>query len=184
MDPKAVLTEKEVWGQGLALTDTDSATDSIHELFTKKTKDMSESDKSALRAAFRASVTMSASQLTRWSRDSRVRDTVNMRDPGSYMRAKNRILSIVKAKNSLSSPFGWGDNEYRLAQHVVWIVQSLNHERVVDYQLWGVLRNFGCDWERPNLPYLRRRTLPLMLRAEIEVARLTTLFKTPRDLSY
>lgn len=171
LDPKAVLSEHSRWGTALALAMVDSdyqTASDVDPLFWKEVQELTEDDKAALKEIFDLSVTMTPSAMVHWGRDPRFVDTVNERQKSSYMKAKTRLLEAAKMKATMSSD--WSDRQWKTAQEIGFVVQSLNVSRFIDYRLWALLRTFGSRWERPNLPYLKRRPLPIGVIMEKEIA--------------
>ncbi len=170
LDPKAVLSEGSHWGERMALASQDSTFQSagVDPLFWKPHDELTEEDIEALKRIFKLSVTMTPQSMRAWAKDPRFVDTVRVQERGSFWKAQRRLLEIARMRATTTTV--WGPRETRIAQEVGFVVQSLNVTRFVDYYLWALLRTYGSRWEYPNLPYMRRRPLPLRVVLEKEAA--------------
>lgn len=132
---------------------------------------MTEQALDLLRDEFYAICNMTPLLLSKWVRDPRVGDGVGPHRPRAMATLARRRLRNLQAIRTTArrDGTGWTRTYYETAQECVFVAGALFHPRVIDYQTWVILQNFGCRWDKPSFARPFKR-LPRSVRAEADIA--------------
>lgn len=136
---------------------------SVPEYITKPVSDLSDDEKKLIRVEFHKHANMPTSLLYKWLKDPRVRDGCGRR-PFEVVNQRRRIIEIIYLKSSTRiDGSGWTPRRYETARECIFIYQTMFNQKVIDYTLWAILRNFGLDWGR-RTPFGWSKVLPKSVR--------------------
>lgn len=132
--------------------------------------ELSDSEKAWIRGRFYNFVNMPLTVLRRWKDDVLVQDGTDKKYRSPYRARRNlRSLHFLKASTTPDGS-GWRPQDYDTARRSIFVVQNLLHPRLLDYETWALLRNFGHDWVR-NFSSRLQRKLPKKVEQQIRAAR-------------
>lgn len=135
-----------------------------------KPADLSDSEKAWIRGRFYNLVNMPITVLNRWKDDVLVQDGTDKKYRSPY-RARRHLRSLHYLKASTTPDgSGWRLQDYDTARRSIFVVQNLLHPRLLDYETWALLRNYGHDWTR-NFSSRIQRKLPRKVEQQIRAAR-------------
>ena len=145
-------------------------TEDLADVMTAPVEELSDSERAWIRGRFYHFVNMPLTVMTRWTRDPLVADGTDKKFH-SPLRAKLHLRNLEHMKaGTRRDGHGWRPRDYDTARRSIFVVQSLLNPRVIDYQTWVILQNFGHDWTRTFTMRPQRR-LPITLERQIQDAR-------------